>query len=84
LKDIDAQHAILLSAVRLINQLRQHTTQKIEQNESFGPWVYNMNGLQKWIHHYTERRRLHCPKCKADTTFTCQTCNEVYEYHDEL
>lgn len=84
LKEITAQYAILNSATKLINQQVHNTNNDKQSNKSSYGWVYNMKDLAHWIHHYTERRRLHCPHCKAETTFTCQTCNEVYEYHDEL
>jgi primosomal protein N' len=84
LKDIDAQYAIISSAVKLINQLRQDSRQKTEKDCGFGEWVYNMDFLDKWIHRYTERRKLQCPHCKAEKTFSCTTCNNEAKYHDEL
>lgn len=89
MKEISVQYAIISSATKLINQLRQEKKINNNSNTSSKPsmamwWVYNMDGLEHWIHHYTQRRRLHCPKCKAETTFSCETCNETYEYHDEL
>lgn len=84
LKEIAAQYAVLDSAIRLINQHRQQPNKKQQSEPSFGEWVYNMDMLDKWIHEYTKRRRLFCPKCKSVTTFKCETCDEVYEYHDEL
>lgn len=84
LREIDAQFAIINSAVKLINQQAHNTNNDKQSNKNSGDLVYNMDGLQNWIHHYTKRRRLYCPHCKADTTVTCETCNEVYEYHDEL
>jgi len=89
LKDIDAQYAIINSAVELINQLRQEPKNEQPSNKPFGEWVYNMAGLQHWLHHYTERRRLKCPCCKEESSsegvrFVCTECLTEYEYHDEL
>lgn len=83
-KEIDAQYAIIDSAVRLINQLRQDTNNKPESNKNVGEWAYNMKDLAYWIHHYTERRRLICPHCKHPSRVKCKNCGEEYEYHDEL
>ena len=81
---ISAQIAILDSAIKLINQ-DQKNIDKNAMNAQEGPgWVYNMKDLADWVKYYTDRRRLHCPNCKADTTFRCETCDEVYEFHDEL
>lgn len=82
--EIIAQFAILDSAIKLINQQALNGTPKTDNVLPRLEWVYNMPGLQEWIHHYTERKRLTCPKCKADTTVKCEICGEVYEYHDEL
>src|SRR4249919_3296201 len=84
LRDIAAQHAIIDSAARLINQHHHEQENESQLNKLSGGWVYNMADLEKWFHLYTERRRLLCPKCKAASTFKCETCGEVYEYHDEL
>lgn len=82
--EITAQFAILDSAIRLINQHHPNGMKKTEDVLPRLEWVYNMAGLEKWVHLYTERKRLTCPKCKADTTVKCEICGEVYEYHDEL
>jgi len=84
LKEIDAQYAIIDSARKLINQQALKSKNEQISNNEIGARVYNMKDLAYWIHHYTKRRRLHCPKCKTDSTFKCETCEEVYEYHDEL
>jgi hypothetical protein len=84
LREIAAQYATLSFVVNLVNQPHQDINEKSNTNESSGQWVYNMDGLQNWVHHYTKRRRLSCPHCKADTTVKCEICDEVYEYHDEL
>lgn len=84
LKEITAQYAILDSAVKLINQLRQETKKEDSSSKPFGGWVYNMKGLEDWVHHYTERRKLHCPRCNEDREFVCTECLTQYKYHDDL
>jgi hypothetical protein len=83
-REIAAQYAMLSYVVKLINQPPLNSKERFGTNESSGQWVYDMDGLQKWVHHYTERKRLTCPKCKAATTVKCEVCDDVYEYHDEL
>jgi hypothetical protein len=80
LKEIAAQNAILSSARSLVSQLLDQQKQEV----GFGPWVYNLEGLQNWVHHYTERRKLNCKTCHRDRIFVCQTCGDEVEYHDEL
>jgi hypothetical protein len=84
LREIDAQHAILSYVVKLINQPPLNSSERSKHAVDSGQWVYDMDGLQNWVHHFTERKRLTCPKCKAATTVKCEICDEVYEYHDEL
>jgi hypothetical protein len=84
LRDIDAQRAILDSAVKLISQRHQASERKTELDSGFGEWVYSMEGLQNWVHHYTKRKKLSCPHCKSEQTFSCSNCNNEFEYHDQL
>jgi hypothetical protein len=84
LKEITAQFATLSSATKLINQHHQESKNNNESNNAYGEWVYNMKDLGYWLHHYTERRKLHCPNCKEDQIFNCDCCGNEFEYHDEL
>ena|ERR1051325_9695624 len=84
LKEIAAQNAILSSARSLVSQLLDQQKSEQKQEVGFGPWVYNLEGLQNWVHHYTERRKLNCKTCHRDRIFVCQTCGDEVEYHDEL
>lgn len=84
LKEIDAQYAIINSAVKLINQQAQATNTEQDSNKNSGELVYNMDGLQNWVHHYTKRKQLNCPHCNYPRIVKCKVCGEEYEYHDEL
>ena len=84
LKDIAAQHATLSYAAKLINQSLKAQDEKPDNDQNFGEWVYNLEGIQNWIHHYTERKKLRCPHCKADHVFKCDNCGNGFDYHDEL
>lgn len=83
-KEIAAQYAIIHSALKLISQQTQEKKSEDLSWKHYGEWAYNMKDLADWVKYYTERRRLHCPRCKADSTFRCEICDEVYEFHDEL
>lgn len=84
LKDIAAQHAIIDSAVRLINQPHLEQKNESQLNKLFGEWVYSMADLEKWSYLYAERRKLICPHCKEPEIFNCDNCGNEFEYHDEL
>src|ERR1051325_1341226 len=84
LKEIAAQNAILSSARSLVSQLLDQQKSEQKQEVGFGPWVYNLEGLQNWVHHFTERRKLRCPECKKERVFRCNECGYETEYHDEL
>lgn len=89
-REIAAQYAMLSYVVKLISQPPLNSNERFGTNESSGQWVYDMDGLQKWVHHYTERKRLTCPCCKqqankdSEVRFVCTQCLTEYEYHDEL
>ena|SRR5689334_4657577 len=85
-QEIRAQLAILDSARNLIRQTLQHREldSNNEKEHVENGWVYNMKGLEDWIHNYTERRKLHCPTCREDKAFSCTTCHNEAKYHDEL
>ena len=54
LRDINAQYAVLDSAVKLINRLLQDSERKTEHVLGFGEWVYNMEQLESWLKRYIE------------------------------
>lgn len=81
---ISVQHVILSSAIRLINQLHRNMQQNAEKEQDVPGLVYNMDDLAKWVHYYTERRKLYCPKCENERAFKCCKCGHETEYHDEL
>lgn len=83
-RDCVALYAILESAKKLINQPHITFEQLLAKDRETNGWVYNMKGLEEWIHYYTERRKLHCPNCNAEKTFSCTTCKHEFDYHDEL
>jgi len=89
LAELNAHYAVLDSALKVINQLRHNSEKKTQLDGDCGPWVYDMEGLQNWVHHYTERKRLKCPCCKEESSdngvrFICTECLTEYQYHDEL
>lgn len=83
-KEIAAQYAMLNFVQKHINQRRQNVMQEPENNDVGGGWVYNMGDLAHWVHHYTQRRKLHCKSCDAEKVFVCETCGNKAEYQDEL
>lgn len=88
-EEISAQYAILASAIRLTNLLHRAMQQKPENDQKEPGWVYSMKDLADWVKYYTERRRLHCPCCREETSdegvrFVCTECLTEYQFHDEL
>ena len=83
-EELIAQYAVIDSAIKLINQQAKNTKNEQEKETETTGWVYNMDELKDWLHYYTERRKLHCPKCQQEKTYFCTTCGNEAEYHDEL
>lgn len=81
LKEIDAQHATILYAIKLINQQVQATQQDAKNVPKEPGWVYNMKDLENWIKHYPFSMSI---LATAKQTCARDGCNHPKSIHNEI